>query len=92
MFTDTHAHLSFPDFASDRPATIARATAAGVTRIVSVATDLADAHRVLAVAGQYPGVFAAVGDTIRLGVIGCGGRGTEASRNALRAMLRAVPG
>ena len=61
MFTDTHAHLSFPDFASDRPATIARATAAGVTRIVSVATDLADAHRVLAVAGQYPGVFAAVG-------------------------------
>jgi len=61
MFTDTHAHLSFPDFASDRPATIARATAAGVTRIVSVATDLADAHRVLTVASQYPGVFAAVG-------------------------------
>jgi len=61
MFTDTHAHLSFPDFASDRPATIARATAAGVTRIVSVATDLADAHRVLAVASQFPGVFAAVG-------------------------------
>ena len=61
MFTDTHAHLSFPDFANDRPATVARATAAGVTRIISVATDLADAHRVLAVAGEYPGVFAAVG-------------------------------
>jgi len=61
MFTDTHAHLSFPDFASDLPATVARATAAGVTRIISVATDLADARRVLTVAGEYPGVFAAVG-------------------------------
>ena len=61
MFTDTHAHLSFPDFAADLPATVARATAAGVTRIVSVATDLADAHRVLKVAGEYPGVFASVG-------------------------------
>ena len=61
MFTDTHAHLSFPDVASDLPATVARAAAAGVNRIVSVATDLADAQRVLTVAGQYPGVFASVG-------------------------------
>ena len=61
MFTDTHAHLSFPDFASDLPATVMRATAAGVTRIISVATDLADARRVLAVAGEYPGLFASVG-------------------------------
>ena len=61
MYIDTHAHLSFPDFAGDLPATVARAAAAGVNRIVSVATDLADAHRVLTVAGQFPGVFAAVG-------------------------------
>jgi len=61
MFVDTHAHLSFTDFAGDLPATVARATAAGVTRVVSVATDLADARRVLTIAGQYPGVFAAVG-------------------------------
>ena len=61
MFIDTHAHLSFPDFAGDLPATVARAAAAGVTRIVSVATDLADARRVLTVAGQYPDVFATVG-------------------------------
>ena len=61
MLIDTHAHLSFPDFASDLPATVARANAAGVTRIVSVATDLADARRVLTVAGEYPGVFASVG-------------------------------
>jgi myo-inositol 2-dehydrogenase / D-chiro-inositol 1-dehydrogenase len=31
------------------------------------------------------GAFAAGSDTIRVGVIGCGGRGTEASRNAMRA-------
>ena len=61
MFIDTHAHLSFPDFASDLPATVARAAAAGVTRIVSVATDLADTRRVVTVAGAYPGVFASVG-------------------------------
>ena len=61
MFIDTHAHLSFPDFAADLPATVARAAVAGVTRIVSVATDLADARRVLTVAGQYPDVFATVG-------------------------------
>ena len=61
MLIDTHAHLSFPDFASDLPATVARANAAGVTQIVSVATDLTDARRVLAVAGEYPGVFASVG-------------------------------
>ena len=61
MLIDTHAHLSFPDFASDLPATVARANAAGVTQIVSVATDLADTRRVLAVAGEYPGVFASIG-------------------------------
>ena len=61
MFTDTHAHLSFPDFAADLPATVARAAEAGVTHIISVATDLADTHRVLTVAGAYPGVFASVG-------------------------------
>jgi len=61
MLIDTHAHLSFPDFASDLPATVARANAAGVTQIVSVATDLADTRRVLTVAGEYPGVFASIG-------------------------------
>jgi TatD DNase family protein len=61
MFTDTHCHLSFPEFAAELPAVVERAAAAGVTRLVSIATDLPDARRVLEIAGQFPGVFAAVG-------------------------------
>ena len=61
MLIDTHCHLSFPDFASDLPAIVARAAAAGVTRIVSVATDLADACRVTELTSQFPGIYASVG-------------------------------
>jgi len=61
MFVDTHCHLSYPEFADELPAVIERATAAGVTRIVSIATDLADARRTLEIAGQHAGVFASVG-------------------------------
>lgn len=61
MFVDTHAHLSYPDFATEVPNTVARATSAGVTRIVCIATDLPDARRVVELTGQYPGLYAAVG-------------------------------
>lgn len=61
MFTDTHCHLSFPEFAADLPGVIERARAAGVTRIVSIATELPDARRVLEIAGQQAGVYATVG-------------------------------
>lgn len=61
MFTDTHTHLAWPDFAADLSAVLERARAAGVTRIVSVATDLATARETLALAEQYAGVSVAVG-------------------------------
>jgi TatD DNase family protein len=61
MFTDTHAHLCWPDFANDCPQIIQRAAAAGVTRIVSVATTLADAATTTDIAARHPGVYAAVG-------------------------------
>ena len=60
-FYDTHAHLDFPEFSSDLPAIIDRATAAGITRIISIGTDLDSSARALAIADRYPGVFAAVG-------------------------------
>lgn len=60
-FYDTHAHLDFPEFSDDLPAIIERATAAGVTRIISIGTDLESSARALAIAERYPGVFAAVG-------------------------------
>ncbi len=53
---DTHAHLG--DDASD---VIERAQAAGVSRIVTVATTLAGAHRAIAIAEQHEGVYASLG-------------------------------
>ena len=32
-----------------------------------------------------PGAYAAGGDTLKVGLVGCGGRGTGAARNALQA-------
>ena len=39
-FYDTHAHLDYPDFGAELPEVIPREEAAGITRIISVATDL----------------------------------------------------
>ncbi len=60
-FYDTHAHLDFPDFGPDVGEVMVRAAAAGVTRVVSVGTDLASSARAVALAERFPGVFAAVG-------------------------------
>jgi TatD DNase family protein len=61
MFTDTHAHLDFPDFADDLDEILARATAAGVTRIVSIGTSVESSRRAVALAEKYPQVFAVIG-------------------------------
>jgi TatD DNase family protein len=58
---DSHAHLDDSAYDSDRAAVLARAAEAGVTRLVSVGTDLLSCHRTLAVSEEYPGVYAAVG-------------------------------
>ena len=61
QFIDTHCHLDFERFDADRDAVVARAAAAGVTRIIVPAIDLENIPAVLALADAYPGVFAAVG-------------------------------
>ena len=58
---DTHAHLASPKLAGDLAAVLDRASGAGVTRIVSVATTAEDSPRVVALAQADPRVFAAVG-------------------------------
>ncbi len=61
MLTDTHAHLDFPEFADDLPALLDRAAAAGVTRILTIGTSVASSRRAVALAEQYPQVFAVIG-------------------------------
>ncbi len=62
IFTDTHAHLVDERLASQLPAVIDRARAAGVVRIVCVGTTAADSQQCLEVARQFPGVvFPSVG-------------------------------
>lgn len=60
-FFDTHAHLDFPDYAGDLEAVVQRATAAGITRIVTIGTTLEGSARAVAIAERFSSVFAAVG-------------------------------
>lgn len=58
---DSHCHLDFPDFAEELPEVIARARAAGVTRMVTICTRLRAEPAVRAIAEAYDGVFYAAG-------------------------------
>jgi len=61
VFYDTHAHLGFPDFASDLNDVVARASDAGIAKIITIGTDAESSARAVAIADQFPNVFAAVG-------------------------------
>lgn len=61
MLIDTHAHLDSDSFDADRGEVIARAIAAGVERIIAVATTAASAEQCIALAAANDGVFASVG-------------------------------
>jgi TatD DNase family protein len=55
---DTHAHLAALDDADEA---VERATEAGVTRILTVGTDIDDCDRALSLAERHEGVFAILG-------------------------------
>jgi TatD DNase family protein len=61
IFFDTHAHLDYPDYAPDLAEVIARAQAAGITKIISIGTSLDSSERAIRLAEKFPNVFAAVG-------------------------------
>ncbi|MDF2233039.1 TatD family hydrolase [Albimonas sp. CAU 1670] len=61
VLVDSHCHLDFPDFADELPDVVARAVAAGVTRMVSIATTLKSEPRVRAIAEAHPEVLYACG-------------------------------
>jgi TatD DNase family protein len=60
-FFDTHAHLDYPDYAQDLPDVVARAQAAGISKIISIGTSLESSRRAIQLAEKFPNVFAAVG-------------------------------
>jgi TatD DNase family protein len=61
MLTDTHCHLASHRFAPEEiPAMLERAQAAGVTRMVTLATSLGDLQANLMLA-QRPGIHACIG-------------------------------
>jgi TatD DNase family protein len=58
---DSHAHLDLEELLPDQAEVVRRAREAGMALIINVATGLGDARQVIATAGKYPGVWAAVG-------------------------------
>jgi TatD DNase family protein len=60
-FYDTHAHLDYPDYKDDFAEVIARAQAAGVTKMISIGTSLDSSERAIRLAEKFPAIYAAVG-------------------------------
>ena len=58
---DSHCHLDFPDFNGELPEILARARAAGVTRMVTICTRLRLEPQARAIAEAHDGVFYAAG-------------------------------
>jgi TatD DNase family protein len=58
---DSHCHLDFPDLITETDAIIARARAAGVTRMVTICTRLRNEPKARALAEAHPEIFYAAG-------------------------------
>lgn len=60
-FIDTHCHFDFPPFTGDERASLQRACAAGIEKIIVPATEAANFARVLALAERFVPLYAALG-------------------------------
>ncbi len=62
MFIDTHCHLTFPEYDSDRAMVIANAKKAGVKKFINPGVDLLSSRQAVELARLYPGtVYAGIG-------------------------------
>ncbi|MGH7029062.1 MAG: TatD family hydrolase [Stellaceae bacterium] len=61
MLVDSHCHLDFPDFAAEREAVVARARAAGVGTMLTIATRLDQFDGVRTIAESDPAIWCSVG-------------------------------
>ena len=58
---DSHCHLDFADFADEIEAVVARAEGAGVERMVTISTRVAQGARLVAIAERFPSVYFTIG-------------------------------
>jgi TatD DNase family protein len=61
MFIDSHCHINFPELAARMPEVLAKMAENKVTHALCVSVDLPDFPQVLALAEQYPHIYASVG-------------------------------
>lgn len=60
-FYDTHAHLDYPDFVPDLEQVLERAHGAGITKVISIGTDLESSRRAIQLSERFSQVFAVIG-------------------------------
>lgn len=60
-FYDTHAHLTYPDFAAELPQVLERAAAVGIQRVIVIGTDLQTSQQAIALSQSHASVYAVVG-------------------------------
>lgn len=59
---DSHAHLTYPEFAGRMEAVLARCTEAGVDQVITIGTSLSDSRNAIELAERYPTrIHAAIG-------------------------------
>jgi len=61
MLIDTHCHLDFPDFDTDRDAVLLRARERGVDFLVNVGSSLKGSEQAVLLAAHHPNIFASIG-------------------------------
>lgn len=61
MLIDSHCHLDFEDFAADRDAVIARARAAGLQRMITISTRVAQFATICKLADAFEDIYCTVG-------------------------------
>jgi len=61
MYIDSHCHINFPELAARMPEILAKMAENQVTHALCVSVDLPDFPQVLALAHEYPHIYASVG-------------------------------
>ncbi|MEO8170693.1 MAG: TatD family hydrolase [Oxalobacteraceae bacterium] len=61
MYIDSHCHINFPELAARMPEVLAKMAENNVSHALCVSVDLPDFPQVLALAEQYPHIYASVG-------------------------------